>query len=281
MQCIGQRSSRRKLRAQCKGQRSSRRNCARNAKASAPAAGGGARNAKASAPAVRDGARNAKASAPAAGNGARNAKASAPAAGSGARNAKASAPAAGPAGRAMQRPALQPPGPMPEQEEADSEEMAEQEKVRIPKAVKLRLFRFLHLFSGPRKLGDLEDWLVKLGAENGILVIVDVADLETVPPVDVLDPVAQEEILARGKARFWDAGHGGPACATWSAALFNPGPGFPEPYRSRDQLWGRSSLSGRRLQRVEDANGMLIFTLNVFAVLFRVGAGWTLERPQD
>ena len=181
----------------------------------------------------------------------------------------------------MQRPALQPPDPMAEQEEADSEEMAEQEKARTPKAVKLRLFRFLHLCSGPRKPGDLEDWSVKLGAENGILVIVDVADLETVPPVDVLDPVAQEAILARSKARFWDAGHGGPACATWSTALFNPGPGFPEPYRSRDQLWGLPSLSGRRLQRVEDANGMLIFTLNVFAVLFRVGAGWTLEHPQD
>ena len=90
--------------------------------------------------------------------------------------------------------------------------------------------------------------LVKLGAERGILVIVDVADLEAVPPVDVLDPVAQDEILAKSKANYWDAAHGGPACATWSAALFNLGSGFPEPYRSRDCRWGLPVLAGRRQQ---------------------------------
>ena len=147
---------------------------------------------------------------------------------------------------------------------------------------KVRVLRFLHLFSGPRREEDLEFWLVALAAAKGIVMIVDVADLETYPPVDVLDETTERELVARAKAKYWDGAHAGPPCATWAIVLWFEIPGFsPSPYRSRDCPWGMPGLKGKRLARCEAGTVMLFVTLEVLEALGLCNSSVTLEFPRD
>ena len=147
---------------------------------------------------------------------------------------------------------------------------------------KTRVLRFLHLFSGPRREEDLEFWLVALAAAKGVVMTVDVADLETYPPVDVLDETTSRELVARAKAKYWDGAHAGPPCATWAIVLWFELPGFsPSPYRDRDHPWGLPGLKGKRLARCEAGTAMLLVTLEVLEALGECESSVTLEHPRD
>ena len=56
---------------------------------------------------------------------------------------------------------------------------------QIPRSLKVKLFRFLHLFSGPPRTGDLRWHLEAWSVVSGVLVVVDCVDLLASPPTDV------------------------------------------------------------------------------------------------
>ena len=150
------------------------------------------------------------------------------------------------------------------------------------------LIRFCYLCSGPRRPGDVEDYFEQWAVVAGVLVIVDMLDLEVTPPIDLLDNSTQEEIRAKARTGWWHGGHGAPPCATWSAALFQPlpGGGGPRPYRTRDYLWGLPALSGTWAQRCLDGSRILVFVLEILTLIARSGSGSqprsvSLEHPKD
>ena len=57
----------------------------------------------------------------------------------------------------------------------------------VPKSIKIRLIRFLHLFSGHRREQDLCLYVEQWSVSSGTLIIVDCIDLEASPHVDALD----------------------------------------------------------------------------------------------
>ena len=57
----------------------------------------------------------------------------------------------------------------------------------VPKSIKIRLIRFLHLFSGHRREQDLCWYMEQWSVSSEALIIVDCIDLEASPHVDALD----------------------------------------------------------------------------------------------
>ena len=83
-----------------------------------------------------------------------------------------------------------------------------------------RVVRFLHLFSGPSRRGDLKDELFIRGLELNILIIVE--DWDTVHSrshdMTMWERVAGLlEMIAKG---WFNGGHCSPPCNTFSAVLF-------------------------------------------------------------
>ena len=119
--------------------------------------------------------------------------------------------------------------------------------------------------------------------EEGILPLIDAADLEREPPIDLLDEMTQREILARARSGYWQGVHTSPPCATWSRVLYlalAEGWG-PRPYRSREALYGLPDLEPARARRCRDGTAMLLFALQVEAAVVRAGGSATREHPAD
>ena len=159
-------------------------------------------------------------------------------------------------------------------EELSGEEAAAQ----VERPFATLLLRFCYLCSGPRRPGDMEEALVRLSTTAGVIIVVDLLDLEVAPQVDLLDPKTQEEIRAKARLGWWHGAFGAPPCATWSAALHAPladGSG-PRPCRSRQHPWGLPEIAGRRRQRCLEGSLLLVFTLEVLAL---VAGGPESRRP--
>eukprot|EP00972_Heterocapsa_arctica_P076371 11266773-Heterocapsa_arctica.AAC.1 len=133
----------------------------------------------------------------------------------------------------------------------------------------------------------MEDHFEQWAVVAGVLMIVDLLDLEVSPQVDLLDTDTQMEIRAKAKVGWWHGGHGAPPCATWSPALFQPlpGGGGPRPYRTRAHLWGLPGLDGKRAQRCNDGSCLLVFVLEVLTLIACSGGprprSVSLEHPRD
>eukprot|EP00969_Alexandrium_andersonii_P036701 1608728-Alexandrium_andersonii.AAC.1 len=83
----------------------------------------------------------------------------------------------------------------------DPEDEAEEATTEpLPRPIKALLLRFCYLCSGPRRPGDLEEYLEQWAVVAGVLIIVDLLDLEVSPPIDLLDSAVQREIRAKAKA---------------------------------------------------------------------------------
>ena len=156
-----------------------------------------------------------------------------------------------------------------------------QEKAELPKylAPFRKIFRFLHLFSGPSRRGDLKDELFIRGLELNILIIVE--DWDTVHSrshdMTVWERVAGLiEMITRG---WFNGGHCSPPCNTFSAVLFIP-PG-PKPVRDRQHLWGLPGLEGKDLLRCVVGSWLARVAMAVTRSLAMCGSSASLEHPSD
>ena len=105
------------------------------------------------------------------------------------------------------------------QTEEDGDDITlETDIMSILPVVRRRVLVFLHIFSGHRREGDLEDWLTKLGCEAGVYVMVICADLGYGDHWDLTKKKNLRALKARADAGEFHGKHGGPPCSTWSAA---------------------------------------------------------------
>ena len=115
--------------------------------------------------------------------------------------------------------------------------------INIPPGVQVPTYFFHHLFSGLRRVGDLEWYLVCLGGAAGMRIIMTNYALAygsefDLGCEDVIQRVLREVAEGRG-----DGALNGAPCSTWSRARFAPG--GPPPLRDRDYPWGRPRLNTR------------------------------------
>ena len=113
----------------------------------------------------------------------------------------------------------------------------------LPIELHERVLVFVHLFSGVRRSGDLHFWLEALCHQAGVRALVLSVDVRIDPRWDLLD----DQVFSSLRELCWSGRvfgkHGGPVCATWSAARWIP-PG-PRPLRDRRRPYGLPGLSAR------------------------------------
>jgi hypothetical protein len=147
--------------------------------------------------------------------------------------------------------------------------------------VGVAIYRFLHLCSGHRRVGDLEDYLSQIFAANGALIIVENVDIGFGSDGDLSRQSVVDRLVSLIAAGVIDGGHAGPPCASWSRVRFKrPG---PPPLRDREHLWGlpERELTVKDRAKVKLANTLLMACLIILEALDLAGCAWMLEHPAD
>ena len=140
---------------------------------------------------------------------------------------------------------------------------------------------FLHLYSGRRRMGDLQQYF-DLHSGLGYNLHVVSPDIQVNPRTgDMTDTRKVDHwvtMIQRGVAVGM---HAGPPCSTWSRARWNrnfPGPG---PVRSEEAPWGLPELLPHEDASVQLGNLLLLASLRLVETLFICGGFWSIEHPED
>ena len=148
-----------------------------------------------------------------------------------------------------------------------------------PPLVTVKVYRFLHLFSGHRRDGDLADWLSRTGQKYGVVVLTTCADKGYSDTWDFTKEKNREAVMAMLWSGHFDAVGGGPPCSTWSAARY-AGDDGPPPLRSRLHPWGLPGLGRSYQNKVNEHNILMLFMLEALGVAFPEMVGF-MEHPAD
>ena len=148
---------------------------------------------------------------------------------------------------------------------------------------------FLHIFSGRRRVGDLQFYMEKVFVsichDGSTLCVVSLDLVIDDQYGDVRRPETQA-FWRHGVLAGWVLGAlCGPPCETWSQARFvedelHPGRG-PRPLRDRECLWGFESLSLKEANQVAIGNELLLFVIEVLYALACTDGFGVLEHPQE
>eukprot|EP00438_Fugacium_kawagutii_P006007 Skav200019 [mRNA] locus=scaffold2535:94180:96834:- [translate_table: standard] len=141
---------------------------------------------------------------------------------------------------------------------------------------------FVHLYSGYRRLEDLQDWIETIDwSPNLRPVVVSVDIVVDRATCNILDPDQRLKWF-----RFSQRGliHGlmvGPPCETWSVArerYVTTGQG-PRPLRRRDLPWLTDGLTFKELRQLYVSNVLLFFAIMMLISQWLVHAWGCLEHP--
>jgi hypothetical protein len=136
---------------------------------------------------------------------------------------------------------------------------------------------FLHMFSGRRREGDIQDQLEILFRESHIKLLVVSIDIVHSKTADLANPKQLKFWTDQIRSGRVVGAAGGPPCETWSTARFRAG--GPPPLRSRDKPWGLPDLNHKHQKQVLVANTLLQVFITVFVEIVLVGACAFLEHP--
>ena len=149
----------------------------------------------------------------------------------------------------------------------------------IPRSVRAKEFAFVHLFSWHRREGDLEWFLIRLGAERRFRVAGIDFDKAYGDQFDLGDDEVITDLVEKGRAGMVHVVHNGAPCPTWSAARFAPG--GPPPLRTRDSRWGLPGLSRKDREHVDLHSKLLRGSWDVLAAVAAGGGSALNEHPAD
>eukprot|EP00438_Fugacium_kawagutii_P027568 Skav206272 [mRNA] locus=scaffold888:387625:392637:+ [translate_table: standard] len=143
----------------------------------------------------------------------------------------------------------------------------------------------LHLFSGRRRRGDIQDYVEQFGAKMdlGPIVVVSVDIICDLVWGNVTDPKTRAFWLSAITQGWVAATVAGPPCETWTVArhqheLDNSG---PRPVRYADALWGHDALRLRELRQLLVGNELLEFTIETLLATWFVGHIYLFEHPEE
>ena len=159
-------------------------------------------------------------------------------------------------------------------------EVEETEKivVQIPLGITMvRVYHFLHMFSGVQRDKDLEWYLTRIGAAAGFRVVTESLDLAYGDQNDLsLDETVER--LRHRKPAFSGA-HNGSPCSTWSRVRYRPG--GPPPLRSREFPWGLPKNSKAQQAKCDHHNKLLKNSWTLLLWIAQAGGMVSNEHPAD
>ena len=143
----------------------------------------------------------------------------------------------------------------------------------------------LHLFSGRRRVGDLQEALEGLSVPAGaVMFVISLDIMVSTKHGDLTNLSQQEDILRVIRAGMIAAAFAGPPCETWSIARSQTVVGarkLPRPLRTCKLPWGRVDISFREGQQVDVGNELMGFAVLVMLEVAISGGFAVLEHPQD
>ena len=160
------------------------------------------------------------------------------------------------------------------------EEAPEKIIVSMPKEVEVvAVFHFLHMFSGLQREGDLEYYLIRLGAACGMRVKVISMDLAYGKHFDLSSEESVKELELEAERKKFSGAHNGSPCSTWSRVRFRPG--GPPPLRDRSSPWGLATNSNSQREHVELHNKLLRNSLRILLAVALSSGLVSNEHPVD
>ena len=160
-----------------------------------------------------------------------------------------------------------------------TEQEPEKLVISVPPGQKLASHRFLHMFSGLRRPGDLEWYLVRLGAPVGIRVVVESMDYAYGQEFDLSDGSVIDRLVHASRRKVYSGGQNGSPCSTWSRVRFVPG--GPPPLRMRDSPWGIPSNTKTQQLHCDEHSRMWHGSMDVLEAIAQSGGLVVNEHPKD
>ena len=139
--------------------------------------------------------------------------------------------------------------------------------------------RFLHMFSGMRRQGDLEWYLTRMGAAAGLHVVVESMDLAYGERNDLDSQEVVDRLVQLGKQGFYSGAHNGAPCATWSRVRFRPG--GPPPLRTRESPWGIASNTKAQQEYCDLHSRLWKNSMSVLEAVVQGNGHVSNEHPKD
>lgn len=156
----------------------------------------------------------------------------------------------------------------------------------VPRRLQSRAHIFLHLFSGHRREGDLQECVEMYNYALGGVKALSV-DLVVSPTWgDLADP-AKQRLFMSAILDGWISGvASGPPCETWSKAREVQMGGAdadwcPRPIRSALEPWGEEKLTVRELHQLLMGNSLLGIAILMFVAAWLSGTFAMLEHPVE
>ena len=152
--------------------------------------------------------------------------------------------------------------------------------LHLPRELLVHVYVFIHLFSGPRRPGDFEEWVRRLCAERGFDCVVISYDPLISEKFDILSNAQFSMIRKLAYSGRVDGEHGGPVCATWSRLRHLPG--GPPPLRSRRQPFWLPGLSSKNKESLRRGSEFFLRQMDICEGVFRFfGHTHSTEHPKD
>ena len=156
----------------------------------------------------------------------------------------------------------------------------------VPKPLKSKTRIFLHLFSGHRREGDVQERVEAYSdAVNGAIKALSVDLVVSETWGDLMDP-KKKELFLDAILQGWVTGVvSGPPCETWSKARERSldeaqgGASGPRPIRSALEPWGLEQLTVRELVQLVTGNALLGISVLMFTAAWISGTFSLLEHP--
>jgi hypothetical protein len=160
-----------------------------------------------------------------------------------------------------------------------TEEEPEKLVIMISPGQKLASHRLVHMFSGLRRPGDLEWFLVRLGAKVGIRVVVESMDYAYGSEFDLSDDLVIDRLVRVSRRKIYSGGVNGSPCSTWSRVRFLPG--GPPPLRTRESPWGIPSNTKDQQRHCDEHSRMWNGSMDVLEAIAASGGLVVNEHPKD
>jgi len=151
--------------------------------------------------------------------------------------------------------------------------------IAVPMGQKVASHRFIHMFSGLKRPGDLEWFLVRLGAKVGLRIVVESMDFAYGKEFDLSDDSVIDRLVRASRRKLNSGGHNGSPCSTWSRVRFLPG--GPPPLRMRDSPWGIPSNTREQQRHCDEHSKMWHGSMDVLDAIAKSGGLVTNEHPKD
>eukprot|EP00438_Fugacium_kawagutii_P032593 Skav236459 [mRNA] locus=scaffold1758:495487:500151:- [translate_table: standard] len=141
----------------------------------------------------------------------------------------------------------------------------------------------LHLFSGRRRFGDIQDYLERAPPKAGTCLHVISIDIIFHPVWGDLAAAPTQRWWIRAIRHGWIVGMlAGPPCSTWSQARGRAVEGkkhAPRVIRTASEPWGISQVAIREILQLLMGNKLLVFCLEALLELWWMGGTAVLEHP--